>query len=421
MARIKAFNGLRYNKDKVDYSAVVTQPYDKISQELRDKYYERSPYSAVRLILSKAQDPYLDAQKNLHDWLQGKIILQDKEPSIYAYHQEYQTDGIKKVRRGFIAGVGLEYTNKKIILPHEKTLSKPKADRLNLLKATKTHFGQIFLLYKDTEKKIYSLLAPFTAQEPDETVVDDFQDTHKLWKISDPATIANIAAIMRDKQLLIADGHHRYATSCTFAEENGVKPGEEGAFGYTMATLINMDDEGLTVLPTHRMVHGLAHFSSAEFLKNCQTYFDVKPTPDLDQTLKAIEQHRTDNIFGFYDGKQFCTLTLKSLATMDELIGTAQSKEWKSLDVAVLHTVIMEKLLGISKEKQDAQENISYIRTAYSAYNQVKSGKEQAVFFMNYTSVQEVYAVAQNGEVMPQKSTDFYPKLLSGMVMYNIK
>lgn len=422
MARIKAFNAVRYNKEKVNYSDVVTQPYDKISPELLDAYYERSPYTAAKLIRNKAEDPYGAAAQELNGWLAEKILVQDEKPAIYAYHQEYQIDGEKKVRKGFISLVGLEDFSKKIILPHEKTLSKPKADRLNLLRATHAHFGQIFFLYSDPTKTIEELLKAVTSGEPDETAVDHFGDTHILWKVDNPKIISAVSKFMADKQLLIADGHHRYETSCNFAKENGVEPGAESPYGYTMATLVNMEDEGLTVLPTHRMLHGLPDFDEAAFLKKCEEYFTLQPHHALEHLLKGMEEKRAAGkiCIGFYAGSPLMyELILKDLSVMSKLAAD-KSAAWQELDVAILHTLVLENILGITKEKQEAQENLNYIRTAHSAFEQVLNGKEQAVFFLNNTTVQQTYATVLAGDIMPQKSTDFYPKLLSGMTIYKI-
>jgi uncharacterized protein (DUF1015 family) len=423
MARIKAFQGIRYNKEKVNYSDVVTQPYDKISPELLEAYYKRSPYTAAKLIRNKAADPYQAAAAELQNWLNDKILLQDAQSSIYAYHQTYKINGEPKTRKGFIALVGLEDFAQKIILPHEKTLAKPKADRLNLLRATNAHFGQIFFLYNDPQKKIEALLQNAVDREPDETAVDHFGDTHTLWQITDAKIIQEVRAVLADKQLLIADGHHRYETSCNFAQENGAALCTESPYGYTMATLVNSEDEGLTVLPTHRLVHGLAGFSEAEFLKQAAAYFEATPHHALEHLLKAMQDKRAAGkiSLGFYAGQPLLyEMTLRDLAALDKF-ATDKSAAWRRLDVAALHTLVLENILGLTKAQQEAQENLGYIRTAHSAFEQVLNGQEQAAFFLNSATVQQTYDVVLAGDIMPQKSTDFYPKLLSGLVIYKIK
>jgi uncharacterized protein (DUF1015 family) len=423
MARVKAFRGIRYNKEKVNYSDVVTQPYDKISPELLDAYYERSPYTAAKLIRNKADNPYQAAAVEFQSWLDEKILLQDEQPAIYAYQQTYKINGEPKTRQGFVALVGLEDFARKIILPHEKTLAKPKADRLDLLRATKAHFGQIFFLYSDPQKKVEALLQNAVNREPDETAVDHFGDTHTLWKIDDAKIIQEVSAALADKQLLIADGHHRYETSCNFARENGIAPGAESPYGYTMATLINMENEGLTVLPTHRLLHGLAGFSEAEFLKQAAAYFDLAPQHALEHLLKTMQDQRAAGkiCLGFYAGQPLLyALTLRDPSIMAKLAAD-KSEAWRQLDVAVLHTLILENILGLTKERQEAQENLTYVRAAHGAFEQVLNGQEQAVFFLNSTTVRQTFAAALAGDSMPQKSTDFYPKLLSGMVIYQIK
>ncbi len=422
MVRIKPFKGVRYNTEKVKMSDVVTQPYDKISDELRAEYYSRSQYTTAKLIKNNAADPYQAAATDFKSWQENGILKEEEKPAIYAYYQEYQIDGVKKVRKGLISLVGLETFDKKIIFPHERTLSGPKVDRLNLMRATNASFGQIFMLYSDQEKKINGLLDAAIAGRPaDELAVDHFGDTHKLWKIDDEKLIGQVTALMADKTLLIADGHHRYDTACNFARENGQEPGTEGAFAYGMMTLINMDDEGLTVLPTHRLVYALADFSETTFLQKAEPYFAVTVKDSLADIQQAMAAQREQNVIGFYAGAKYYLLALKNSAAMDELIGERHSVYWKKLDVAVLHTIIMEKILGISQEKQAAQTNLAYVRSAEKAVESVKSGKYQGLFLLNYTDVHQVEAVATAGDVMPQKSTDFYPKLLSGMVFYKIK
>ena len=422
MARIKAFRGIRYNKEKINYSDVVTQPYDKISPELLDAYYERSPYTTAKLIRNKAAEPYQAAAAEFQNWLEQKILLQDEQPAIYAYQQTYKINGEPKTRQGFVALVGLEDFAQKIILPHEKTLAKPKADRLNLLRATRAHFGQIFFLYSDPQKKVDALLQAAVNKEPDETAVDHFGDTHTLWKIDDANIIQEVSAVLADKQLLIADGHHRYETSCNFAQENGAALGAESPYGYTMATLVNLEDDGLTVLPTHRLVHGLAGFSEAEFLKKAAEYFDIAPQHALEHLLKALQDQRAAGkiSLGFYAGQSLLyELTLRDPAVMAKLAAD-KSSAWRQLDGAALHTLVLENILGLTKEQQEAQENLTYIRTAHSAFEQVLNGQEQAAFFLNSTTVQQTYATVLAGDILPQKSTDFYPKLLSGLVIYKI-
>ncbi|GBR76037.1 protein DUF1015 [Candidatus Termititenax persephonae] len=422
MARIKPFRGIRYNKAKVNYSDVVTQPYDKISPELLNAYYERSPYTTARLIRNKEADPYQAAAAELNRWLDEQVLVQDEQPAIYAYHQAYQVNGEQKVRQGFVALAGLEEFSQKIILPHEKTLAQPKADRLNLLRATNAHFGQIFFLYSDPQKKVEALLAEAVNREPDAVAVDHFGDRHTLWKITDTKIITAAATVLADKQLLIADGHHRYETACNFAREQGVTLGTENPYGYTMATLVNMDDEGLTVLPTHRLLHGLVDFTEAAFLTKAAEHFVITPHHALEHLLKAMQEKRAAGqiSLGFYAGQPLLyELTLQNKASMDNLAAD-KSSAWRQLDVAVLHTLILENILGITPEKQAAQKNLNYIRTAHGAFEQVLNGQEQAVFFLNNTTVAQMYATVLAGDIMPQKSTDFYPKLLSGLVIYKI-
>ncbi len=421
MARIKPFRGIRYNPEKVKYDAVVTQPYDKISPDLQEKYYSQSEYTTAKLIKNKSDSPYQEAADFFKKWLQEGVLLQDDRPSLYAYYQKYKVNGQPKIRKGFVAMVGLEEYSKKIILPHERTLSKPKADRLNLLRATHANLEQIFLLYADPDKKINKLLEFYSAEEPTVKADDHFGDTHLLWQIDNPEVITEVINFMSDQQLFIADGHHRYETACNFARENGVALGQDHPCGYCLATLINMEDEGLTVLPTHRLLHSLPDFNEQELLKKCAEYFKISEAKDLQACLKTMSEISGKNAYGFYAGNKYYTLELSHQEVMEKLIGKEHSADWKKLDVAVLHTVILEKILSISKEKQAAEENINYIRTADKGVEQVTKKQKQAIFLLNPTGVHQVRDVALAGDVMPQKSTDFYPKLLSGMVFARLE
>lgn len=419
MARIKPFTGIRYNQEKVEFSAVVTEPYDKIDDKLLKKYYQQSPYSTARLVKNNSADPYQEAAKTLQNWLAEKILVSDTKPMLYAYNQEYKVDGNLKVRKGFICLVGLEDYSKKIILPHERTLTKPKADRLNLMRATQSNLEQIFLLYSDKAKAVNKILEKYTSKPAQEIATDHFGDKHKLWLVNEDKDIQLISQIMTEKQLFIADGHHRYETSCAFARENGQEPGTEGKYAYRMATLVNMDDEGLTILPTHRLLHGL-NFSEDKFLADAKKYFEITKLANIETLLKEMATKQDGNTFGFYAGKNFYLLNYKRSQETDSFVEQGHSQAWRKLDVAILHTIVLEKILGINKEKQAAQENITYMRYIPEALNLINNKSEQAVFFLNPTKIDQVAEVALAGDVMPQKSTDFYPKLLSGMVFYKI-
>ncbi|MFC1517173.1 DUF1015 domain-containing protein [Candidatus Margulisiibacteriota bacterium] len=427
MVQIKAFNGLMYNPEKINIQEVATEPYDKISPALQEKYYKRSPYNAVRLILGKQEakdndndNRYTRAAGFLKDWQAKQILIEADKPQLFAYYQEYHVDGLTKVRKGLVALVQLEDFTSGKIRPHEKTLSKPKADRLNLLRATKTQFGHIFMLYSEPEKKINALLAEvISVNKPIYEVKDEYGSWHKLWSINDKDFIDMIIEMMKDKYLLIADGHHRYETACNFSKENGAW-GKDEAYNYQMMTMVNMDDEGLTVLPTHRLLHDI-ELDWAKLHKDLGKYFKILQYSTFEELdAELIKAKKGKPRFGIYVNKDFYLLEMQDIKVMDTDIKVEHSTEWKHLDVSILHALIFEKLLGITLEKQAEQTNISYKRYPDEAIAAVDSGKEQAVFFLNPTNVHDVARIADKGETMPQKSTDFFPKLLTGLVMQKI-
>jgi len=296
-------------------------------------------------------------------------------------------------------------------------LTKPKADRLNLMRATNSNLEQIFFLYSDPENIINKILDKYALEKPIEEAIDHFGDKHSLWLVTNEKDCQAITNYLKEKQLFIADGHHRYETSCTFAREHGQLPGSEGVYAYRMATLVNMEDEGLTILPTHRLLHGLK-VSEKDFIDQCEKYFKIEKYRNFKDLNQAMNNSKNKNVFGYYAGHDFYLLEYIPNTELNKFISAEHSEEWSRLDVAILHTIILEKILGIDKEKQAAQENITYMRYIDKALSLISSGQEQMGFFLNPTKIDQVKAVSLAGDVMPQKSTDFYPKLLSGMVFY---
>jgi uncharacterized protein (DUF1015 family) len=430
MVIIKPFKGWTYDPGKVNIQEVVTEPYDKISSELQETYYERSPFNAVRLVLGKQEasdneqnNRYTRAKELLEEWKQSGVFVQSREPQLYAYYQEYYVNGQKKIRKGLVTLVKLEDLQSGIIRPHERTLAGPKKDRLELFRATRMHLEHIFMLYSDPALGINALLDKVIAkQKPLFQVKDEYGSTHKLWPLTDKRTIDTIVATMQDKSLLIADGHHRYETACNLSKENGAWGSEDNPFNFQMMTLVNMDDEGLTVLPTHRLLHGLAGLKKENLLRDLAVYYEVEKHPSWERLSQEQAKATTENPrLGLYIAGEYYLLTLKDLAVMDAVVTDGHSSDWKHLDVSILHSLVLEKILGITLEKQSQQSNITYVRYAEDGIKAVDSGKEQMAFFLNPTGVHQVQRVAEHGEVMPQKSTDFFPKLLTGLVFQQIE
>ncbi len=441
MARIYPFRATRYNPTAVRIEDVVTQPYDKITPAMQQVYYGRSPYNLVRIILGLPElfdepgtnDVYTRAARDFTEWRQNGILQTDNEPSIFAYAQRFQVPGDPNricERLGFIALGGLEEYDAKVVFRHEQTLSKPKSDRLNLLKATRAHFGQIFMLYSDPVQSIEKML--FANFQPEAEITDDYGVLHRVGRVSDPHLIRLVLGSMSDKKLIIADGHHRYETALQYGREHApahLKHSRERDLASTlphppypeaavMMTFINMDSEGLLILPTHRLVFGLDHFRPADFLERAAPYFDIEALSaggiPLTARLATAGAERTAFVAVVRDGAHL--LTAKPQAVEQAL--SAMPPRQRQLDVAQLHGLVLERLLDLSQESIREQRNLRYLRDASEAIDQVAQGAAQIAFLMNPVSMQELREVAFNGEVMPQKSTDFYPKLLSGLAIY---
>jgi uncharacterized protein (DUF1015 family) len=444
MAHIVPFRALRYDPKRVNPAAVVTQPYDKITPQSQERYYAASPYNLVRLILGKSEpadndqaNVYTRAASFFSDWRRQGIFLQDSQPALYVYAQRFTVPGTSSTaeRRGFIALGRVEDYSAGVVFRHEQTLAKPKADRLQLLRATRSHFGQIFMLYNDTGE-IDALLAQDSAAVTE--VTDEYGVLHRLWRISDPALIELVRGKMRDKKLIIADGHHRYETALNYRNErrNAAQPvgaprqysggtmlrtleTEEAPYELVMMTFVNMNSPGLTILPTHRVVHSLNSFSPETFRSAARLYFNVE---EVDSTVDAVRVtailreagHVGTAIVAAASSQVFLLHTPKAPQSMFPGLSIRQ----QSLDVVQLHKVLLENVLGLSEDSIRDQQNLTYVRDAAEALSTVRAGKANLAFLMNPCRIGQVRDIAFAGEVLPQKSTDFYPKLLSGLTIY---
>jgi len=432
MANLHPFRAYRFNPEITrDLENVVTQPYDKISPALQEEYYKRSPYNVVRVTKNyeKLQNPdthYPDAAATFREWLEQKALVQDSESGFYAYDQEYEIDGERKVRKGFIGLLDLKHSGS-AILPHERTLAEPKMDRLRLMRATESNDDLIFMIYTDDKLAVSRLLEEsVSTTSPEIQVKDDFGATHKLWQVSNPEIVKKVQAAMVPEELFIADGHHRFETALNYLKEcegNNWKPAAAESFDKRMVACFNSADEGLTILPTHRLIRDLANFDSQAFLKSSAQYFLVEPADSAEALWNRMKESRAKaNVFGFYarDTRSYILLRLKEESRIDPVL-LAHSEVYRDLDVSILHALILERLLGIDEAKLVAQAHVDYAREGTACIRRVDQGEYQAVFFLNPTSVQQVQRVALVGERMPQKSTDFYPKLLTGLLFMKMK
>jgi uncharacterized protein (DUF1015 family) len=435
MARIYPFRAWRYNPSAVRLEDVVTQPYDKISPAMQLEYYQRSPFNLVRIILGlpepgdaeQGENVYTRAARDFNAWRAQGVLTQEQLPCIFAYSQRFQVPGteIVKERRGFIALGKLHDYAEQVVFRHEQTLSKPISDRLNLLKATRAHFGQIFMLYSDPAGSIENLLYE-GAGPADAEVNDEHGVLHRLWKISDPAVILGLTAAMIGKKLIIADGHHRYETALNYAREHAAANPELSAAelplpefpeAATMMTFVNMDSDGLVILPTHRVVHSLAKFDPAAFARAAEKFFQVEKLREGDAAgyIEILsQQHGTAFVAVTRTGALLLIAKPEPVAIALDYLPESQ----RLLDLSCLHSIVLDRLLGLDDEKVREQTNIRYLRDPGEAVDQLRRGEADITFLTNPVSMKQLREVAFAGDVMPQKSTDFFPKLLSGLTIY---
>ena len=423
MAKIDPFQPYRYTAKAGDPSDLVTQPYDKIPDELREQYLAASPYNFVRLIKGVAEpgdddgsNVYTRARTLLDQWIADGVLAQDPEPAFYPYFQTFTNPdtGERQTRKGFIGLLGVEEYEARVVHRHELTHKGPKVDRWKLTDATQAYFGQLFFLYDDPRKQIDALLDEAAQGEPLMQSTEEGVE-HRVWRISDAEKVARISELMVDKKLLIADGHHRYETALAYSRENPDKPGAKRV----MMTLVNMSSEGLLVLATHRVLEGLADFNAARLLERAGEHFNIEKLDseaELQQRMDAAGDEASA-IGGVFAGDPACYLFTAKPGALDALLEGMSDAE-KRLDVVVLHKALIGSALGVTEEEVEDLKGISYIRGFQKAVDEVRRGGKQAAFLLRPVKVHEVADISFGGGVMPQKSTDFYPKLLSGFTTY---
>lgn len=429
MAGIIPFIGLRYNKSKIaNLASVMTPPYDIIDEKSQARYYAESPVNIIRLELGlifpddeEKSNRYSRAKKYLDRWLEDKTLLPETKPALYVYQQEFPGAKGTVTRNGFICGLRLEDYAQGTILPHEETLSKPKTDRLKLMQSTQCNFSSIFGLYSDPDKLVdQALLQAIEDRDPDVEIIDEADESHRLWVVTDKKVLETVSATLKEQQIFIADGHHRYETALEYSKQMQ-EAGHKG-YDYVMTTLVNLYDEGLLVLPTHRVVKNINDLNLEEFKSALTEVFDVEEfgsSADLSGFMTELANRgKKKHVFGLYtQEKNLYLLSIKNMNQAKSLLPKEMSDSWKKLDVALLDNLVLSRLLGINESDRKNQDNLSYTRDEDWAVAQVNEGSHQLALLLNPTRVEEVVAVAQAGDKMPQKSTYFYPKLLTGMVI----
>ena len=431
MVNIRPFKAYHYDQAKVDISKVIFPPYELRNREFMDTFLKISDHNVIRIMLGDERlensERYQYSAELLNAWIKDGHLKKYAKPCIYVYSQEFEADGRKMERTGFISLVELEELGKNIA-PHEFTLHDQIINMKKLLEETRTNLGLVFSIYSDSGKKIESMLEKIKLLKPDIDTFTDYEGVrHRVWAVSDQKVIGAITKEMKNKKLLIADGHHRYKISYEYSREH---PDDDMAKHLSMM-MVNMENKGIAILPTHRLVGGIKNFDSEKFLSRLKDNFEIeifefeaaKKEEGLMKMLKKISS-RDWRSFGMYlGGRKYYILTLKNEKAMDE--AKDHSKPWKRFGINVLHTLIIKDMLGIDTLKNNRQCNVEYVKDihdfASECVRKVEEGEFQAAFFTRSTNINEIKAIAESGEMMPQKSTCFYPKVYSGLIIYKFE
>jgi len=434
MMEVKPFKAFRFDEGMVgDAGRCIAPPYDVIGTAQQEELYQKSQYNIVRIIKGKttpsdnaSSNQYTRAADYLNSWIEKGILKQDSDEAIYAYVQDFELAGRQFQRLSFIALAKLEEFGK-TVRPHEQILNEPIIDRLNLKRATSARFGLVFMLYEDEKGIADEIIEKAATQKPLIDFVDGQNVRHRLFAITAKDDIDAIAQIMRDKSCIIADGHHRYATGLTYSKESN-----NPAAKYQMLAFANIRHEGLIVLATHRLISNIENFSSEELIARLRDNFGIiefsfdSPQAKTNAKRKMLTQMKTafdndKNAFGIYSGNgAFYVAVLKDKHKMDS-VTPEKSLAWRSLDVSILHKLILEELLGIDEKRLASQSNVEYVKDTSNAIDEsiakVDEKQKQAAFFMNPVKMQQLKMVTEAGERMPQKSTYFYPKIHTGLTI----
>lgn len=434
MVEVSPFKGITYNQEKIkNLDEVMSPPYDIISEEMQSKLYEKHPQNFVRLILGKinpedteADNRYTRAKKMFDSWLENSILINSDKTAVFSYKIQYKVKNQTRIMNGFFILLKID-PNYKLVKAHERTFSKPKTDRLNLMQACHANLEPIQLLYIDETDKIRKKIdGSLNKPVIDVTGYDGFN--HKLWRLEDENVISMIQNELKDKVLFIADGHHRYQTAINYANELKEKTGntdKNAPFNYRMVILVNMFDEGLSIFPTHRLIKE-SNVDIDDILERLKEYFTIdektvnlskESTKTISKKIKDDLETKNEHKFVMYLKGKYYILTLKDETFMDEF-AKDRSKTWRTLDVSILHKIVLEHLIGINQE--NLEDHVKYTRVDEEAIKFVDEGKYDLSFLMNATRIDELKAIADAGEHMPQKSTYFLPKMLSGLVMYKM-
>ncbi|MDL1971485.1 MAG: DUF1015 domain-containing protein [Candidatus Desulfofervidaceae bacterium] len=427
MAEVKPFKGIFYNQKLVRIEDVVSPPYDVISEEEMSSLIQRSPYNVVRLILGKKENWIKTAAANFNAWLEKAILIPDSQEAIYPYYMEYTANGQTRVQRGLIARVRVESFDKGVILPHEKTFSKTVSERLQLLKTTQANFSQVYGLYDDKNNEIFSFLDPFVNTLPPFIEVKEETGAviHRVWRVVDKKAIKTLQELIRDKKIIIADGHHRYRTALVYKEEMTKQFPEappDASFNYVSMYLSNLNDEQLTVLPIHRLLPAtsLPDFSLETFIKTAKQFFNIEVCEEEFVFWSRLRRvGKKEKAIGLYcqdTPQKFYVFILKGTNWADDL-----HPALKNLDVMVLTKLILKNILGLSEAQLNQENFIKYVHNDQKAINLVREGQCKVAFLLNPTKPEQLREMVLSSHLMPRKSTYFYPKILTGLIINSLK
>ncbi len=426
MPEIKNFKGVFYNKEKVDIANVVTPPYDVISKREQEIFYNKSEYNIIRLILGKEfesdnemNNRYTRAADYLNAWFKNKILIQDEDESIYFLEEEFYVDGVKKSRKGFISLAKLEDFSEGNILPHEKTMLGPKADRLNLTKACKCNFSQIFSVYSDEKGNVLNIFYGAIEEETPFLNVEYDNKNYRIWKVTNPEDISKLQGLIRNKKIFIADGHHRYETALAYREYRKSLPDydDKAGYNYVMMYFSPIENNDLLILPTHRGVKHV-NFNEKNLLDAVKEFFEIESfnKSELTNIIDILKKNKDKyTVFAVYGGQDKIFI-LKFKNSIKEKLSDIDK-----LDVQILQKFIFEKFLNITQEDLDKKTKIEYVKDIDYGIGLVDKGELEALFILNPTKIEQVKDIALSGQKMPQKSTYFYPKLITGLVINKIE
>jgi len=419
MVEIRPFKGIRFTKKAGKLDDLVAQPYDKITEEMQEMYYAKSAYNYCRLTLPIEENRYEISKQRVEKWFSEEIFKQDEKPGFYVYFQDFELFGKSHIRKGFFAAVKLHHFKEEIVLPHEWTHKGPKIDRLNMLVATQKFLEPGFMLYTDPEKATIKIFDEVAKTEPEMDVIDSLGIRNRVWKINNPKLMKTIQDVFEipPGQIVIADGHHRYETACSYRDElrkTRKDWSEDDAANFRMTLLVAVQDEGLTILPTHRILD--KYEIDDEAWKEIHENFDVKDIEkgEIQEFMDSYKQHA----FTIYTKGKAYGIALKDSKIVDKYLKEDHADSYKTLDVVIVREVLFNGILKTEHLKID--EDIFYIRWIKDALAKVDDGKATIAVIMNSTKAAQVLDASKKGERMPQKSTDFYPKMISGLVMEDI-